>query len=496
MFVKQSMCVLFTLFFLGASSGLKSARGQELPPRSTDEKLADDLSDIGASINYWFFGGTHPTDPSTLDGMIRLQRRLDEAVRNGDVEVIKYYQGALEHYRKSLEYQAWSSKEHELYRLGCHPRQLAAALRDARARQAIEAANAQVRHAQSLVQAALRQAASCRAQSPAVPPVVGMREVSPAEMHAQINAILAVDAGLLQVTGPQQGYLGVRVGGADIFPFQQFRVTQSGQFFGGNLTLPQFGNGNRLSLGYTFFQWSGVARVAPTTVAGDFTLVPGVTTDGFSFNNIGNLAALGPQNFNINHRGAAFSATYQFGDLPPMYKLITNGVSVVPLVYAGFASKETNTGYNTTIPGYDTALQYRSDVTDQIFRGGVGVRLQTTLPIGNVPATFFVQGQIGAAHHQVASRELFDISIFNGAITAAEQTSIHGSATGLDWMAKFGANWLCQWPGGIPLQFGVAAFIGGDTKGGITREYLGGPPVLGFGAKEYWGLSAQARVNF
>ena len=307
---------------------------------------------------------------------------------------------------------------------------------------------------------------------------------------------IGFNAGLLQVTGAEQGYLGRRFGGVDIFPLQRFRVTQSGQFFGANVALPQFGNGSRLTFDTAFFQTSGSATVAPTSVAGDFTLVPGVTTDGFSFNNIFNLAALGPQNFTTNHRGFAFSTAYEFGDLRPVGKLATNGFSVVPLVYAGVASKETNTRYNTTLPAYDTTVQYRSDVDDQILRGGVGVRLQTTLPVGNFPATFFVQGQIGAAHHRVASREFFDISIFSGAITAAEQASIHGSATGFDWMAKFGANWLCQWPGGTPLQIGVSAFIAGDTAGGITRAYLGGPPVLSFGAKDYWGLTAQARVQF
>jgi hypothetical protein len=298
------------------------------------------------------------------------------------------------------------------------------------------------------------------------------------------------NAGLLQVRGAEQSFLGTRVGGVDIFPLQRFQVTQSGQFFGANLTLPEFGGGQRLTLGATFFQSRGLASAEPTSVSGAFLLVPGVTTPGFSFNNVGNLAALGPQQFNVDQRGFAFSGTYEFSAMN------MNGFSFVPLLNSGFAVKNTDSRYRFTIPGYDTTGLYSSVVNDMILRLSVGVRAQTTLSVGNVPVTFFAQGTIGAAHHQAESQERFDISIFSGAITAAEQTSIRGSATGLDWMTKFGANWPCQWLGGRPLQVGVSAFIGGDTRGGITRSYQGGIPNLVFEDQRIWGGEVRGHLRF
>jgi hypothetical protein len=299
---------------------------------------------------------------------------------------------------------------------------------------------------------------------------------------------LDVNAGVLEQKGATHGFLGVDIAGTPILPFSRFQPTQTGQFFSVNAGFP-LDNGGQLFFNGTLFQSSGSAFQEPTLVPGDFLLIPFVETSGVSLNNIADLAALGPQSFRIQHQGFAFTTTYAF---PP---LRTNGTAITPLVHVGVADKVTESSYLFTVPGYTAAGRYGSDVNQLVLRAGAGARVETPVPdllSSDVVArrmTLFVEGRLGLAHHRVASGETVDLSVFGGALTFAEATTIHGNATGVELTARGGFSAFFPLRDGSVIRAGASVFYNRDSRGSFTRLYAGGAPVPQFGTKETWGFA-------
>jgi hypothetical protein len=313
--------------------------------------------------------------------------------------------------------------------------------------------------------------------------------------YVRSRFLVDFSAGAIEQKGATHGFLGVDIAGTPFLPFTRFQPRQSGEFFSGNASF-RLDNGGQLFFNGTLFQSTGSSFQEPTLVPGDFLLIPFVETPGVSLNNIGDLAALGPQSFNIQQQGFAFTTTYAF---PP---IAANGTTITPLVHVGAADTVTESSFLFTVPGYTAAGRYGSDVNQLVLRAGVGARVETPVPdllSSDVVARqmrLFVEGRIGVAHHRVASGETVDLSVFGGALTFAEATSIRANATGVELTAILGINGRWQPPAGNVLRVGAGVFCKRDTRGAFTRVYPGGTPVGRFEDNVIFGSFVQAGVEF